>query len=72
MEFMYGVTYMKCQTCDAKIHCDRCSKELEESLMRSWAVESVKLDMNKKLVYITGEDEDDLLDALYDLGIFTD
>ena len=72
MEFMYPVTYLKCQTCDAKIHCDRCSKELEESLMRSWAVESVKLDLQRKLVYITGEDEDDLLDALDDLGIFTD
>lgn len=72
MEFTYHVTYMKCQSCDAKIHCDQCSSEALASLKRSPGVEDAFVDLEKKLVRISGQDEDALLDALDDLGIFTD
>ena len=72
MEFTYDVTFLKCQSCDAKIHCDRCSEEAAEKLLRHAGVSAVRLDLKKKTVTIAGDDEDVLLDALDNEGIFAD
>ena len=44
MEYTYPITYLKCQSCDAKSHCRQCAEEAEASLLRSGAVEAVRLD----------------------------
>ena len=72
MEYVYPVTYMKCQTCTAKTHCDQCAAEAEEALRRSAAVEEIAVDLQQKVVRITGADEDTLLDLLEGVGLFAD
>ena len=44
----------------------------EASLLRSGAVEAVRLDFQLKTAAVSGPDEDALLDALDAAGIFTD
>ena len=34
MTHTISITYIACQTCHAKIHCEECEKRLEEALMR--------------------------------------
>ena len=72
MEFTYTVTYLKCQSCSAKNHCDQCSGEVHEALLRQAGVEAAEVDLNQKRLRITGDDEDTLLDALDDCGVFVD
>jgi len=72
MDFTYTVTYMKCQSCSAKNHCDQCSEEVARDLLRQPGVSAVALDLNRKVIQISGPDEDLLLDILDDAGIFAD
>ena len=72
MEFNYPITYLKCQSCDAKNHCRQCAEEAEAALLRGGAVESVHLDFQLKTAAVSGADEDALLDALAAAGIFAD
>ena len=73
MLYTFSVTYMACQSCTAKIRCDECETRLEEALMRLNGVHGASLQMAKKELLIdAAQDEDDLLDALEDLGLFTE
>lgn len=69
-EFVYTVTYMKCQSCSAKNHCGQCSRELEPFLAARSGVEAAVLDLEHKTARLTARDEDAALDALDDAGIF--
>ncbi len=69
-EFLYTVTYMKCQSCSARSHCGQCSRELEPVLAASPGVETAFLDLEHKTVRLTAQSEDAALDALDDAGIF--
>ena len=66
----YSVTYLKCQSCEAKNHCRQCAEEAEAALLRRPAVLSVQLDFQQKTATVSGEDEDGILDALEAAGIF--
>ena len=72
MEYTYTVTYLKCQSCSAKSHCDQCSREVLAQLLGCPGVEDAFLDLGQKLARVSGSDEDRLLDALDDVGLFTD
>jgi copper chaperone CopZ len=72
MPYTFSVIYMACQTCQSKIHCDECEARLEEAMMRLNGVRGASFQMARKELLIDAEQsEDDLLDALEDLGIFT-
>ena len=71
MDFTYAdITYLKCQSCDAKSHCRQCADEARAALLRSGAVEEVHLDFQLKTAALSAPDEDAALDALEAAGIF--
>lgn len=74
MKFEFDFSYLKCQSCTAKIHCDDCCAELEERLGKMRGIDGVSIDIqNKHLAIQTGTlDEDDLLDMLEEVSVFAD
>ena len=73
MTHTFSISYMACQTCQSKIHCDECEKRLEEAMMRLSGVRGASLQMAKKELLIDADiSKEDLADALEDLGIFAD
>lgn len=73
MNQSYDISYLACQSCTAKIHCDDCSATLRERLLGRPGVTAAEVDVGKRSLHICADmDEDDLLDLLEDIGIFAD
>lgn len=67
----YTVTYMKCQSCAAKVNCRECDAYLTDDLRREKTVEAVAVDMQQKRISLeTALDEDDVEELLEDRGLF--
>ena len=65
------ISYISCQTCHAKVHCDECEKQLEEAIMRMQGTNGASVQMGPKQVLIDSElDGDTIEEVLEDLGIF--
>ena len=65
------ITYLSCQTCHAKVHCDECEKRLEEVLLRIQGIDRASVRMGPKQVHVEGSiDADTLEEVLEDLGLF--
>ena len=73
MKHEYEITFLNCQSCSAKIHCDDCAATLKERLALR-GMREIEIDIPKKQLSLVAEDMDefDLLDLLEDLGIFAD
>ena len=72
MENQISFTYLPCQSCSAKIHCDQCSDLVAASLINMQGVASAAVDMVKKQLTVSGTmDLDELEERLEDLGVFT-
>ena len=66
-------TYLACQTCHAKIHCEHCGEEVSQSLLQMSGVDSVELNMITRRLSVSGSfDIDDLEIKLEDLGFLVD
>lgn len=74
MKLEYAITYLACQSCTAKIHCEKCAAELTERLQKQRGVSDVQIDIpvRRMSLQADGLDEMDLLDMLEDAGIFAD
>lgn len=73
MNHQVTFSYLACQTCQAKIHCDRCGEEVASSLMNMDGVERVEMNMKAKSLIVSGAvDVDDLEIKLEDLGLLVD
>lgn len=73
MIYRYTVSYLKCQQCHAKINCAQCDAECSERILTFPGVTDVQLNLMRKALAIEGSiDEDDLLDALEEYGLFAD
>ena len=74
MKYEFNITYLSCQSCTAKIHCDDCADKLRERLEHERGISAVEMDIPKRSLYLCadGWDEDDLLDILEEAGIFAD
>lgn len=73
MTYTYSITYLPCQICNARVHCEECERQLEKAIMRISGVRGASVQMAKKALLVDAViDEDTLLDALEDLGIFTE
>lgn len=73
MNHQVTFSYLACQTCQAKIHCDRCGEEVAGSLMNMDGVERVEMNMKAKSLVVSGDvDVDDLEIKLEDLGLLVD
>lgn len=72
MKLEYAITYLACQSCTAKIHCEKCAAELTERLQKQRGVSDVQIDIPARRMFLQtdGLDEMDLLDMLEDAGIF--
>ena len=67
-------TYLTCQSCTARIHCEQCQTELQERLMHMRGISHIKIDIPNKQLEISSNtlDEMDLLDLLEEVSIFAD
>lgn len=67
----YTVSYLKCQSCSGKIHCDQCSREIEALLLRDPRVRGVRADLNRHMVRLEADPAlaEEILD---DAGLFID
>ena len=73
MTYNLSISYIACQTCHARIHCDECEKRLEEALMRIQGVRGASIQMARKQILADADmNEDDLLDCLEEIGIFAE
>lgn len=74
MNCEYSITYLKCQSCTAKIHCDQCADELCQRLLKEPYIRDVSIDIPKRSMHMDapGADEMDLLDLLEEIGLFAD
>ena len=73
MTYTFKISYISCQTCHAKVHCDECEKRLEDAIMRLSDVHGASLQIANKTLLVDGQmDEDALVDALEDIGIFVE
>ena len=71
MNCNYEITYLKCQSCTAKIHCEACAKEIRERLLKEGVKASIDIP-NRSARIETSMDEDDLLDLMEEIGVFAD
>ena len=67
----YTISYLKCQSCTAKIHCEACAQEIQERLLKEGVKSAVDIP-NRSARIETAMDEDDLLDLLEEIGVFAD
>ena len=73
MNHKFSFTYLTCQSCTARIHCEQCSEELSQRLQGKAGISKAQADIpNKQLCIASSLDEMDLLDLLEDMGIFAD
>ena len=72
MELRYSFTYLPCQTCTAKIHCEQCQDTIAAALGKLPGVQSAQVNIPEKTLAITGVgiDEDAVEDALDAIGVF--
>ena len=73
MKHVFSFSYLTCQSCTARIHCDQCSVELQQRLTGKSGISNAQVDIPNKYLSIDAVmDEDDLLDLLEDMSIFAD
>lgn len=73
MKHEFTFTYLTCQSCTARIHCEQCGEELQQRLLGKSGISNAQVDIpNKSLGIDSAMDEDDLLDILEDMSIFAD
>ena len=71
MTHSLSISYLACQTCHTKVHCDECEKRLEEALMRMQGVNAAVVQMAVKQVQMDSSlDMAALEEALEDVGLF--
>lgn len=72
MDFRYNVSFMDCQKCGERVHCDTCEEKLITKLNHTGLFASLDLNIANKLVSgkTADADEDDILDALEEVGLF--
>ena len=55
MELEYSFTYLPCQACTAKIHCEQCQNTITAALRRTDGVQSAQVSISEKTMRITGD-----------------
>ena len=64
-------TYLDCQKCNERTHCDDCEARLTEVLLRITGIQSADIQMARKHLSVNTEmDADEMEEILENLGIF--
>ena len=68
----YTFTYLPCQTCHAKVHCDQCEQAILDKLLRIDGVQAGEVCIPKRLISIRNEnaDPDEIDDEMDAIGVF--
>jgi len=71
-EQWYDYSYLPCQFCVGKNHCEQCGEEIRQSLLGMAGVKSVEMDVPARRLHLTikGADPDDIIDQADALGVF--
>lgn len=72
MKYDFSFTYLACQSCTAKIHCEDCARELQERLLQRRINASIDIANHRISLHAPGMDEMDVLDILEEVSIFAD
>lgn len=73
MVYNYDIEFFKCGTCTSKTHCERCADEIVQIISQKDGVLSAGMNIPDGTAFVEmqdGYDDDDILDALDDMGIF--
>lgn len=69
----YPFSYLKCQSCSAKIHCEQCAAEaIDVMKAEGFTITEMNIPAKMMTVDIDPALENDLLDMLEEHGIFAD
>ena len=70
----YHFTYLSCQACTQRVHCDQCQTQITEMLMRLKGVQAVEINIVMKTMRVAfeGINADDIEEVLENAGIFVD
>lgn len=74
MKYEFEITYLACQSCTAKIHCEHCGAELAERLSKRGSAADICIDIPNRHMSLQSDqwNEMDLLDAMEDIALFAD
>ena len=73
MTYNTSITYLSCQTCQAKIHCEDCGRRLEDTLANMDGISCIRVDLaNHRLVADATLCLDDFAELLEEHGLFSD
>ncbi len=71
MEKTYAYSYLPCQFCVGKNHCDQCGEDIRQALMRVEGVHSVAMDVPARRLTVRFEgDPGEIEEAAESLGVF--
>lgn len=69
MNYNYEFSYIKCQSCPGKSHCQQCEDELTAALDPTFP--GIRVSINEKRIDLTTDmDEDEVIEYLEDEGLF--
>ncbi len=73
MRFDYSLSYFECQSCTSRIHCKDCVKKLYSALER-FKLAPIEADIEKSSLSVDMDEdmEDDVIDALENVGFFAE
>lgn len=71
MTYTIDISYIGCQSCQARVHCEECEERLSQMLMRLEGVNGAVVQMaNRQLMIDADLDRSALEEALEDVGLF--
>ena len=71
MTYTIDISYVGCQSCQARFHCEECEERLSQMLMRLEGVNGAVVQIANNQLMIDGDiDRDILEEALENVGIF--
>lgn len=71
MTYTIDISYIGCQSCQARVHCEECEERLSQMLMRLEGVNGAVVQMaNRQLMIDADLDRSAMEEALEDVGIF--
>ena len=70
----YRFDYLPCRTCHAKVNCGVCENGMRNSLRQYSFILSTEIIIQQKLITVEADtdDEDEIIDALEEAGLFVD
>ena len=72
MRLEYAFSYLPCQSCTAKNHCEQCQAEIAASLLRIEGVVAADVNVPQRLMILQsdGADPDEIDDEMDAIGVF--